>query len=155
VTTYELALLLHIGGVLVFFAGIVVAGVAFEAGRRRTRPDEIAVVLSLARIGALLAVAGSAIVLACGLWLADLGDWSLDRGWLAAALGLFTVALVLGALGGRRPRRARELATRLAADGAQMTPALRRLLNDPVSRAANAVAMVIVLGILVLMVVKP
>jgi hypothetical protein len=49
--------------------------VAFESARRRVSPAEIALLLGLARIGALLVVGGTLVVLAFGLWLVHLGDW--------------------------------------------------------------------------------
>jgi len=50
----EIALFLHLLGVLLFVAGIVVAGVAFEAARRRELPAEVALLLGLTRVGVLL-----------------------------------------------------------------------------------------------------
>lgn len=67
------------------------------------------------------------------------------------AIGPYVVAL---ALGGRRPRQARELAGRLSACGAPVSDELRGLLDDRVSRAENDASLVVVLGILVLMVFK-
>jgi hypothetical protein len=47
----DVALFFHLLGALLFVAGIVVAGVAFEAARRRDRPGEIALLLGLTRVG--------------------------------------------------------------------------------------------------------
>ena len=58
-TTYNIALLLHLLGVLAFVAGIVLAGAAFEAARRRRRPADIALLLSLTRVGVLLVAIGT------------------------------------------------------------------------------------------------
>lgn len=152
---FEVALFLHLLGVVAFVAGIVLAGVAFEAARRREQPAEIALLLGLTRFGALLVVAGGLLLLACGMWLVDLEHLGYDTGWIQAAIGLYVLALLLGGAGGQRPKQARRLATRLASDGAPATDELRALLDDRLSLAANYLSGLFVLAILALMVFKP
>jgi hypothetical protein len=65
------------------------------------------------------------------------------------------LSLALGAVGGRRPKEARRLATRLAQGGEEPTPELRHLLDDPLSRIANYASSLLVVAILVLMVWQP
>ena len=151
----DAALFFHLLGALLFVAGIVLAGVAFETARRRERPAEIALLLGLTRFGVLLVVPGGLLLLACGLWLVDLEGVGYGAGWIDAAIALFAVALVLGGLGGQRPKQARKLATRLANDGRPAGAELRALLDDPLSRAANYASAALVLAILALMVFKP
>jgi hypothetical protein len=151
----DVALFLHLLGALLFTAGIVFAGIAFESARRRQRPDEIALLLSLTRIGVLLVIAGGLLLLGFGLWLVGLEDVGYGAGWVQAAIGLFIVVLALGGLGGQRPKRARRLSAQLAEEGVPMTAELRGLLDDPLSRAANYSSAVLVLAILALMVFKP
>lgn len=152
----ELALFLHLLGALLFVAGIVLAGVGFEAARRRRTPAEIALLLSLTRIGVLLVGIGALMLLAFGLWLVHLDGYSYGAGWVDAAIALYLVAMALGGIGGRRPRQARRLATRLAREGrAQVSDELRALLNDRLSLAANYLSATAVLAILALMVFKP
>lgn len=151
----ELALFLHILGALSFVAGIVVAAVAFEAARRRHDPAEIVLLLGLTRIGVVFVGVGALVVLVCGLWLTHLVGLTLGTGWISAALALYVVALVLGALGGQRPKQARLLARRLAAAAEPETPELRALLDDRASRAANYLSALALLAILWLMVFKP
>ena len=138
-----------------FVAGTIVAGVAFEAGRRRTTPAEIALLLSLSRIGVLLVALGALLVLGFGLWLVQLGDWGYGAGWVDAALGLLAATAVLGTIGGRRPKRARKLAARLAAEGAPVSDELRALLEDRATLAANYLSALMLLAIIALMVFKP
>jgi hypothetical protein len=154
VTAYEVALLVHLLGVLLFFGGALVTGVVFEAARRRKSPAEIALLLGVTRAGVALVALGGLLTLAGGLWLASEAD-QFGEAWLQASLALFGAAVVLGALGGRRPKRARRLARRLAEGSDAMTPELRALLDDPVSLAANYASTALVLGILVLMVWQP
>jgi len=49
-TGYDVVLFLHLVGAPLFVAGIAVAGVSFEAARRRDRPAEIASLLGIARM---------------------------------------------------------------------------------------------------------
>ena len=152
----DVVLFFHLLGVLLFAAGIALAGVAFETARRRERPAEIAILLEQARFGALLVLPGGLLLLVCGLWLVELADIGFGAGWIGAAIALFVVALALGALGGQRPKQARKLATQLAGEGAQACGAeLRALLDDPLSWAANYASAALVLAILALMVFKP
>jgi uncharacterized membrane protein len=151
----EIALFFHLLGALLFVSGIVVAGVAFEAARRRDQPAEIALLLGLTRIGVLLVVIGALDVLGFGLWLVDIEGVGYAAGWIQAALGLYVVALILGGIGGQRPKRARRMATQLAASGEPATPQLRALLDDRLSLAANYLSALALLAILALMVFKP
>jgi uncharacterized membrane protein len=152
----DLALFLHLLGVLAFVSGVALAGVAFESARRRERPAEIALLLGLARVGAVFVMAGGLLLLAGGLWIVGLeDDVDFGTGWISAALTLFVLALLLGGLGGQQPKRARLLASRLAEEGEGMHAELRALLDDPISRLANYASAALILAILALMVFKP
>ena len=115
----ELALFFHVLGAILFAGGAIVAGVAFEAARRRTAPAEVALLLGLARSGAVLLGLGGAVVLGFGLWLVELASVGFGTAWVQAALGLYAAAFVLGGIGSRGPRRARLLAARLARENAR------------------------------------
>jgi hypothetical protein len=67
---------------------------------------------------------------------------------------LVRAGALLGGPGGQRPKRARKLARRLAADGAPVNEELRALLDDQVSRAVNYGSLLLVVAILALMVFK-
>jgi uncharacterized membrane protein len=151
----DFALFCHLLGAFLLVAGTAVAGVAFESARRRESPGEIALLLGLARIGALLVVLGMVVALAFGLWLVHLGDWGYGAGWVDAAIALFVVAALLGAAGGQVPKRARLLASRLAGDGQPLSDELRTLLQDRRALAVNYGSALLVLAIVVLMVWKP
>jgi len=155
VNDYNFALLFHLTGVLLFVAGIVLAGVAFEIARRQQKPAEIVLLLGLTRLGVLLVVIGSLLLGSFGLWLVHLGAFGYRAGWVDASIALYLVALILGALGGQRPKQARCLAGELHAKNAPVTEELRGLLDHRLSRTANYGALLAVLAILVLMVFKP
>jgi uncharacterized membrane protein len=146
----EVALFLHLVGVVTLFAGMAVAGVGLAGARRRERPSEIALLLGLTRIGVVLVVAGLTLAVACGFWLLDSTEFDLDDLWVATALGLVVLGAILGALGGRRPKEARLLAEH-DADPAE----LRRLLDDRLSLWLNVAAAAAYVAVLALMVWKP
>lgn len=152
---YNVAFFFHILGVLLFVAGLAVAGVAFEAARHRQRPTEVALLLGLTRVGVLLVAIGGVLAGVFGLWLVHLGHWGYTSAWVVSATALYLSVLLLGGLGGRRPRQARLLATRLAGEDAPANHELRRLLDDRISRAENYTSLLLVLVIIALMVFKP
>ncbi len=154
-TTYNIALVLHLLGALAFVAGIVLAGVAFEAARRRQRPAEIALLLSLTRFGVLLLAIGTLLIAAFGLWLVHLGHWGYGSGWVDASIGMFVAALALGGVGGQRPKQARRLASELAGHGQPVSDELRSLLDDRLSIAENYSALLLIVVIVAFMVFKP
>ena len=151
----NIALFFHLLGAFAFVAGTIVAGVAFETARRKTTPAEIALLLSLSRIGVLLVALGTLLVLGFGLWLVHLGAWGYGAGWVDAALGLLAATVVLGTVGGQRPKRARKLAGKLAAEQAPVNDELRALLDDRATLATNYVSALMLLAIIALMVFKP
>jgi uncharacterized membrane protein len=151
----EVALFFHILGALLFVAGIVVAGIVFESARRREDPGDVALLLGLARWGVLLVLLGATLVLAFGLWLVHIEGLGYGTGWIQWAITLYVLALLLGGVGGRRPKQARRLAAELRDAGSPVTPELRALLNDRIADAANYLSALAVLAILVLMVFKP
>jgi uncharacterized membrane protein len=148
--TEDVALFFHLLGAFLLFAGIAVAGVAFEAARRRAAAADVALLLSLTRWGVALVGLGSLLALAFGLWLVHLEAIGYGAGWVDGALGLFAAMVLLGGVGGQRPKRARQLAQ---AGGSETD--LRRLLDDPVTLAINYASLAVVVAIVALMVFKP
>ncbi len=152
----DVALFLHLLGVLLFVSGVVVAGVAFEVARRKESADEVALLLGLSRYGVALVGTGALLLFVCGLWLVGLDDdVGFGTAWVGAAIALFLLVVALGSLGGRRPKQARLLAKELAERGEPGGSELRSLLDDPVSRAANYASAFLILAILALMVFGP
>jgi uncharacterized membrane protein len=152
--TYEMALLLHLLGAMLFVSGLVLAGMTFEVARRVRTPTEVALMLGLARIGVLLVAVGGILLPVFGLWLVHLGGWGYGSSWVDEAIVLYVLALALGGLGGRRPKQARKLASRLAGEGSEISCELRGLLDDRASRAANYLSALLMLAIIALMVFK-
>jgi hypothetical protein len=141
--------------VLLLVSGIVVAGLAFETARRREDPAEVATLLGLSRIGAVILGPGALLAGAFGLGLVHLGKWHYGSFWVSCSIVLFIVAMALGGIGGQRPQQARVLATRLAADGGGMTDELRGLLNNRASQLQNYGSLVLIVAIVAIMCFKP
>ena len=152
---YDLALCLHLLGAFSLVSGTVLAGVGFEAARRRVSCAEIAILLGLARIGAVLVIGGTLLVGGFGLWLVALGHWGYSTPWVDAAIGLLVFVVVIGVVGGQRPKQARKLAAALTSQQLPPSEELRALLGDRVARILNYLAVAALLAIIVLMVVKP
>ena len=155
VSARTVALFFHLLGAFMLVSGTVLAGAAFETARRRQSAGEVAALLSVSRIGAALVGVGAIVVLGFGFWLVHAAGFKYSAGWINWAFILYVVAMALGGIGSRRPKEARLLATRLAADGAPITEELRGLLNDRASLVENYASGVAVLAIIVLMVFKP
>jgi uncharacterized membrane protein len=110
-------LLIHVGGAFCVLAGALFAVVLNQAALRRGRPSEIALLLGLIRIAVVLIVFGMGVTLVFGLWLLHDTRYDLGDGWVGAALALWIAALAAGGIGGRRDRKTREFAGRLASEG--------------------------------------
>jgi uncharacterized membrane protein len=152
---YNVVFFFHILGVLSLVSGIVVAGVAFETARRREQPAEVATLLGLSRLGAMIVGPGALAAGVFGLWLVHLGNWHYNSFWVDASIVLFVVGMALGGMGGQRPKQARELAVRLASRDAPMTDELRGLLNDRATQLENYGALLMILAIVAIMIFKP
>jgi hypothetical protein len=76
-------------------------------------------------------------------------------GWVDAALGLLLTTIVLGGIGGQRPKPSRKLASRLAAEHAPAIPELRALFDDGAARAVNYLSALLLIVIIVLIALKP
>ena len=116
-TERERALLFHLVGVVLLFSGLILAATALAAARRREVAGEIAALLGLTRFGVVLVASGALFLVGTGLWLVEIWDgvYSLGDGWIAASLGLLALSFVLGAIGGQKPKQARQLAEGAAA----------------------------------------
>ena len=148
-------LFLHLVSAFLLVGGATVAGVAQISALRRERPSEISLLLGLARQGVLLVNIGALGTLAFGIALAEHRDIGLGTGWVSAALALWVVMMLLGGLGGRSARHARELAERLASEGDHPSEELRSLLSHRPSLLLSYASTAAIVAILVLMVWKP
>jgi len=157
VSGHDLALLVHLMGVVFLFSGMSIAGVLHAAARRQERPSQVALLLGLSRVGVLFVAVGGVFVVVGGFWLIGESDgfYSLGDSWIAAGLVLLLLAFVLGRLGGQQPKRARLLAEQLARDVDAPSAELQTLLDDPRASALNYSAAAAIFLAFVLMIWKP
>lgn len=154
-TAYSYALLLHLVGVLTLFSGIAVAAAAQRAALRQRRIEPFVTLLLLARTGVLVAAPGAVLLIGAGAWLVHLSGLSLRVGWLGAAVAVFAVAAVLGAVGGQASKRARKQASALAPTVTEVPSAVRALLEDRTALVLNTASSLGMVVVLALMVLKP
>jgi uncharacterized membrane protein len=148
-------LFLHLLSAFVFVSGAVAAGILQIAALRRERPSEIALLLRVTRVAVLLVIVGALATLAFGLTLAGHEDIGFGTSWIAASIGLWVAAMLLGGAGGRTARHARYLAERLAAENDRPSDELRALVAHRPSLLLSYASTAAILAILVLMVWKP
>ena len=151
---YQIGILFHLIGVILFFAGAAVAGVVATAAPRRQKPSEIAVILGLARPGAILLGIGGVVLLIAGFYLSGKIDGYGQR-WLEVSILLFVIALVAGAWGGRRSRGVRAYAEGLAERSEGDEATLRAMLSDRTTWLLQWASVVLSVVVLVLMVWQP
>jgi hypothetical protein len=131
VTKEQWLLGLHVLSAFLFVGGAVLAGFLHTAAILRQRPSDVALLLGLTRIGVVAVGVGALATLGFGAWLVSVDNLDWNDAWLTWGLALWVASIVLGALGGRRARRARHLARRLVAEGDQRSPELRRVVASP------------------------
>jgi uncharacterized membrane protein len=156
VDRYQWLLVFHLAGAFMVLGGATMAAVFNVSALRRERPSEIVVLFRLTRFAVRSITVGMVVALAFGIWLVadvDFVKWS--NTWVIVAVILWFVANALGGIGGRRDKRARQLAEELAAQGDQPSAELRARLRDPVSLAFSWGSGLAVIAILALMIWKP
>ena len=149
------ALFLHLSGVLLFVGGSIAVTALRLLAIGKQRPSESALLLRSVRPLVPVVGAGLLLTLGAGVWLADELRVPYDSGWLQWAYALIVWLGVVGAIAGRRDRRTRELAERVAAEGDRPSEELARRLRDPVALTLDASMLVATVVIVALMVWKP
>jgi uncharacterized membrane protein len=155
VNKFEWLLFLHITGAFLFLGAAVVALVFNSAALLREKPSEIALLLRLtARTTPAFGI-GGVLLIVFGLWLVDNQGYGYGDAWIVAALVLFVLSNIFGAVGGGRGKPTMELAERLAAEGDQPSAELKTGLRDPLVLFLDYGAAVLGFAVLVLMIWKP
>jgi len=152
VTLYHLALFLHIIGAFGLVAAITVEAISLRGLRGATRSDDALMWLRISRgIVMRLAPASLGLILLTGLDMVAT-TWG-PRGWILVALASLVLLAVVGAFGtGMRMAR---IGPRLGGAPGPLSDELRSLLRDPILLTSLLVRSAIVLGIALLMTVKP
>jgi len=148
-------LLAHLLSAFTFVSGAVAAGMIQIAAIRAERPTDVAVLLRLVQVPVALVTLGALATLAFGFALVHQLHLPNSLLWIRLAFVFWILSMVLGGLGGRRGRHAREYAERMAGGEDLPEPELRRLVADRWSVGLSTASFVVVLGIIVLMVWRP
>jgi uncharacterized membrane protein len=152
---YEWLLFLHMTGAFLFLGAAVASLIFTFASQRYERPSEIALILRLASYVVPAFAIGGLLLLVFGIWLVSVAGYDYSQGWVIAALVLFILSNVAGAVGGKRAEPARELAERLAPENDVPSTELKARLRDPVALTLDYGAAVLGFAVLVLMIWKP
>ena len=148
-TLYSAALFLHIVGALLLFATLTLEGIALRQARRATTVVQVRDSAGIAGLTRFAGPASAAGILVPGLFMAATA-WG-PVPWILVGLGTWVLVGVLGAVNGVR------LASvgRAAAESARMSSGLAARIGDPLLLASWRVRVALVLGVVLLMPVKP
>jgi hypothetical protein len=144
----------HVLAAFTVVAAFVVLSVVLLVAWRRARPSEVALLLGLTRpMGWLFAGGGFAILL-FGVALA-VDEYSLQDGWILAALLLWLVVAVAGSRAGGSYASAAALAARLGGHEDEASPELVAAVRDRRALGLHALSGVALLAALLVMIFKP
>jgi hypothetical protein len=150
-TVYNVALFLHIAGVLGLFAGLTIEGIALRGLRRAMTGDDARTWLGLLRPMRVIGPVALALILLPGLYLA--ANIDVGGGWIAAGLlGFLAIAVLGAAVTGRRMMVVGPALGR--AEGPLSGEPLR-LAGDRGLTTSYAMRLAIAIGIVWLMTIKP
>ena len=152
---YEWLLFLHVTGAFLVIGGAVMAGVFNFSALRSGRPSDVVLFFRFARVAVAAIGVGMVLTLGFGLWLVHDAGYGWGETWIVLALVLWVLSNALGGIGGKREKKVRELAERLAAEGDVPSPDLSARLRDPVLLALSWGSGIVVIAILALMIWKP
>ncbi len=155
---YDWLLFLHVGSAFALMAAFVTFWVVAVAARNVDRPRDSLRYFRVAGPANVLVIAGTIGTLIFGIWLAIyMDEYQLWDGWILAALALWLIATVTGALGGKTYAEAQKLAARLETEQRADEPSteLRAMLKDRRAMWLNVIAYAATLLILLDMIYKP
>ena len=152
---YEWLLFLHVTGAFLVIGGAVMAGVFNFSALRSGRPSDVVLFFRFARVAVAAIGVGMVLTLGFGLWLVHDAGYGWGETWIVLALVLWVLSNALGGIGGKREKKVRELAERLAVEGDVPSPDLSARLRDPVWLALSWGSGIVVIAILALMIWKP
>jgi uncharacterized membrane protein len=141
--------------VLLFVGGSIAVTALRLLAIGKERPSESATLLRAVRPLVPLVGTGLLLTLGAGAWLAHELRVPYDSGWLQTTYVLVVWLGVVGAVAGRRDRRTRQLAERVAAEGDRASDDLARRLRDPVALTLDASMLVATVAIVAVMIWKP
>jgi uncharacterized membrane protein len=157
VSGYEVALFLHLLGVMMLAGGSAAATVL---GIAASRTNATRLIERYTHFSALsdrtMIVPGSVLLLAAGLWLVSETGYGYGDGWLIAAYVLFALALAIGMFAlGPHGSRVNAQAKELVAAGTEESDELQRVAAAPTMALLGMLENVLIVVFLWLMIAKP
>ena len=150
-SVYSIAVFLHIVGALGIFAAIGLEWAGLSNLRRASDTAQVREWFRLLAAPRTVAGPSGLLVLVSGIYLSAT-RWG-PQGWILVALGgMVLIAVVGGAVGGRR---AAAIARALPAEAGPVPPTLRQRLDDPALTLSLRARTALLLGIVFLMTVRP
>jgi len=148
---YRVVLFVHVLGVLGLVAVLTIEGVSLRGLRRSAGNDDALMWIGVGRLVQRFAPASLGLIVVTGLYMMAT-SWG-AQGWILVSLGsLIAVAAIGGLLTGTRMARMGPAAGRAVGP---LSDQLRAALRDPILMASFRVRLAIVIGIALLMSVKP
>lgn len=149
-------LALHLLSAFALVGAEVMFSIMIAALWRSDSPTRVASTMPLARIGAVLVMAGITATIVFGVWLAISRDeYQLWDGWVIAALVLWAIGGFLGQKSGEGYQTGGELGAKLAAEGTTSSPELAEAFGPSRAFWLHCATLVVVLLIVVDMIWKP
>lgn len=152
-SAYRVALFVHILGMIGFFMPLGAWLFGLVALRRARLAQQVRSICQAIFVSDSVAVAGILLLAGAGLYMA-ITTWGLDTGWILVAIVSFALLAPVGPL---VVERRLHIVANLASESPDgpLSPELQRRVNDPVIGAGLAVMLAWLLGIIVLMTMKP
>jgi len=157
-STYEILLFLHIIGALLIAAGAGIGTACGIAMSRTNRTRSIEVLSMVANRSERFSIMpGAVMTFVFGTWLVtEVPSYEFSQGWISGAYVLWVLAMALGgAVLGRHVRAIEARAAELVAQGVEESDELHALASKPIGAVAGNVLVLLLLGLLYLMVMKP
>jgi hypothetical protein len=153
-TPYNIALLAHIGGVLVLFMAIAVEWVCLQRLRRAESTEQLREWASLTKTIAKPLPLSMLAILASGIYMSVLRSWEWSIDWIGLSL---LAALIMVAVGASVNSRRMEAIARAAetAPAGVIAPDLRRQIHDPVLLTSVQTLATLTFGVVFLKVIRP
>jgi hypothetical protein len=148
---YHLALFLHILGAFGLVAAMTFEVIGLQGLRRAIQKEDAVTWLGVARVVQRLAPASLGLILVMGLYMTAT-TWG-PRGWILVSLaGLVAYALIGGVLTGVRMAR---IGPAVGRSSGPLSDEMKAALRDPILLISIRTRLGIVLGIVLLMTLKP
>lgn len=150
---YEIALFIHLAGVIAMFAAVALAFGGLLVAQRAQETNIVRSWISVGAVADKTIAVSALVVLVSAIYMVN-KLWNWDDGWIVVSLVVFAVQFVLGpTVDGRRMDAIQKLAA--AEPDGPVSPALTAKLNDPILNTSMRTLTLVMFGVVYLMVMRP